>query len=74
MKSVGSVPLIRVEHLSKTYPTAGLLKRPTDPPPALHDVSFDIGPGETAEILNHARHPHTQTLAQPTRWARGARV
>ena len=54
MSSADSLPLIRVEHLSKTYPTARFLKRSEGQLPALHDVSFDIAPGETLGLVGHS--------------------
>ena len=54
MQSSGSLPLIRVEHLSKVYSTTGFLGRSEEPVPALHDVSFDIAPGETLGLVGHS--------------------
>ena len=47
-------PLVRVEHLCKTYGTTGLFSRPADKPPAVDDVSFDIAPGETLGLVGHS--------------------
>ena len=48
------LPLVRVEHLCKTYGTTGLFSRPADQPPAVDDVSFDIAPGETLGLVGHS--------------------
>ena len=54
MNSASSLPLIRVEHLCKTYPVTGFLKSLGDQLPALHDVSFNIAPGETLGLVGHS--------------------
>ena len=43
--------LVRVEHLSKTYSGGGLFHRTDDETPAIHDVSFDVAPGETLGLV-----------------------
>ena len=48
------MPLIRVEHLCKTYSATGFLKHSEAPLPALHDVSFDIAPEETLGLVRHS--------------------
>ena len=43
--------LIRVEHLTKTYSGGGLFQRTDEEAPAIHDVSFDVAPGETLGLV-----------------------
>ena len=47
-------PLIRVEHLSKTYPSGMLRKGAAQRTAAIHDISFDIPPGETLGLVGHS--------------------
>lgn len=47
-------PLIRVEHLSKTYQTARLRSAAVGPIAAIQDISFDIASGETLGLVGHS--------------------
>ena len=47
-------PLIRVEHLSKTFASRGRLRRSREASPAIHDVSFDVMPGETLGLVGRS--------------------
>ena len=47
-------PLIRVEHLSKTYAKAAFSGSSAEQIPAIHDISFDIVRGETLGLVGHS--------------------
>ena len=51
---VGLPPLIRVEHLSKTYQAGLLRKGSVEPTAAIQDISFDIARGETLGLVGHS--------------------
>ena len=54
MTASDPLPLVRVEHLSKSYAKAGFTGSSEKQIPAIDDISFDIAQGETLGLVGHS--------------------